>query len=399
MEARYKTLCGAKKVPALPSIERFLKGAAKGAHERVDLRIPGNDKYNFHERVTDDHLELLLDALKTVAESVRTIDLRYNLLTDKGAKALAEFLKVAKNVTAINLLGNGIGSHGAEDLARVYNPPETKPVEAIQSELSYLNLNGNSIGTDGCIAITELIFYTPKLRHLDLGNNDIKYDGIIALANVMSSNYNIEVLNMENPSFLFSSVGQEWAVHIGKMLANNTGLLKLSLRKHKLRCDGIYTIMEHLLENNKLLVLDLSCNEISVEGCAAVGKYLKQEKCVLKGLSLANNKAGDLGAKTIGQALAVNKSLCYLDFTYNNVHDDGLSRLAESVYINTTLEVLKLYGHNYFGQEAMGLFFKLQEPGKKPAGWVDFQICVVDDHYDLAYVDTAEVNDKWTPIE
>ena len=114
---------------------------------------------------------------------------------------------------------------------------------------------------------------------------------------------------------------------------------------------------------------------------------------MLEGLQIANNKAGDLGAKNIAQALAVNKSLCYLDFTFNNIHDDGLSRIAESLDINAKLQVLKLYGHNYFGQESMGLFFKLQE--KKPKGWIDFEVVVVDDHYDLAYVDN-EVNKIWT---
>eukprot|EP00831_Metopus_contortus_P023630 TRINITY_DN20816_c0_g1_i4.p1 TRINITY_DN20816_c0_g1~~TRINITY_DN20816_c0_g1_i4.p1 ORF type:complete len:146 (-),score=43.45 TRINITY_DN20816_c0_g1_i4:15-452(-) len=85
-------------------------------------------------------------------------------------------------------------------------------------------------------------------------------------------------------------------------------------------------------------------------------------------------------AKTMAQALAVNKSLCYFDFTYNNIHDDGLSRLGESLDINATLLKLKLFGHNYFGQEALDLFFKLQD--KKPTGWVDFQVYIVDDHFD-----------------
>lgn len=380
--AKYKKLCEARKIPELPSISRYLKEANE-RHGKLELIIKGNDKYNFHERVTDEQLELLTETLAGVAENLETVDLRYNKLTDKGAITLAKFFKYSPKISFLNLLGNSIGAPGAEQLALALK--ESK-------NLTYVNLNSNTICTDGCIAITELIFYNPQLRHLDLGNNEIKYDGIIALANVVSSNFTIESLNMENPSFLFFSVGQEWATHLGKMLANNVGLQKLSLRKYKLRCDGIYTIMEHLLENNKLKVLDLSANEIAVEGCAAIGKYLKQEGCVLESLILANNKARDLGAKTIGQALAGNKSLCYLDFTYNEAHDDGLSRIAESLDINTGLKMLKLFGHNYFGQEAMGLFFKLQE--KKSKGWVDFVVYVVDDHFDLAYVENP-INPAW----
>jgi len=380
----YTALCTKQNSKVLPSVTRFLTKISKSVTSGFELLIPGNDKYNFHERVTDEHLEFLCGALKPYAKYVTKIDLRYNLLTDKGIKCLSEFLKLATNVKYLNLLGNSVGAPGAEELAGALKGSEN---------LAYLNLNGNSISTDGCIAITELIFYNPQLKHLDLGNNDIKYDGIIALANVVGHNYTVEELNMENPSFLFFSVGQEWATHLGKMLANNIGLKKLSLKKYKLRCDGIYTIMEHLLENNKLKVLDLSANEISVEGCAAIAKLLKQEGCVLEGLQLANNKAGDLGAKAIAQAIAVNKSLCYLDFTHNNIHDDGLSRLAESLDINNKLEIIKLFGHNFFGQEAMGLFFKLQD--KKPFGWIDFKVYVIDDHFDMGYVE-HEKNRLWT---
>ena len=378
---QYVQHCSTLKMEPLASVKRFLKTVAKAPFELV---IHGNDKYNFHERITDHHLEPLLHAITPCTPCMTKIDLRYNLLTDAGIKILSEFLSHGKEVEYINLKGNSIGSAGAEQLAAALKGSD---------KLTYLSLNGNSIGTDGCIAITELIFSNPKLKHLDIGNNDIKYDGIIALANVIGSNYTIETLNMENPSFLFFAVGQEWATHIGKMLANSIGLQKLSLRKYKLRCDGIYTIMEHLMENNKLRVLDLSANEISVEGCSAVAKFLKQEGCVLEGLALANNKAGDLGAKAISQALAVNKSLCYLDFTYNQIKDDGLSRLAESLEVNEKLQVVKLYGHNFFGQEAMGLFFKLQD--KKPKSWIDFTVYVVDDHYDMGYADHG-VNHAWT---
>ena len=95
------------------------------------------------------------------------------------------------------------------------------------------------------------------------------------------------------------------------MFQNNVGLQKLSIRKHKLRDDGIYIIMEHLLENNTLKVLDLNSNEISFKGCEAIAKYMKGENCSLESLHLANNKCSDYGAKAIAQALAVNKSMIH----------------------------------------------------------------------------------------
>ena len=59
--------------------------------------------------------------------------------------------------------------------------------------------------------------------------------------------------------------------------------------------DGIYIIMEHLLENNTLRVLDLNCNNIAFKGCQAIAKYLKHDNCSLESLHIANNRCSDYG--------------------------------------------------------------------------------------------------------
>lgn len=92
--------------------------------------------------------------------------------------------------------------------------------------------------------------------------------------------------------------------------------------------DGIYIIMEHLLENNTLKVLDLNVNEISFRGCEAISKYLKSENCSLESLHLSTNKSSDYGAKAMAQAIAVNRSLIHLDMSYNQINDLGLTFIA-----------------------------------------------------------------------
>ena len=161
-----------------------------------------------------------------------------------------------------------------------------------------------------------------------------------------SSNFTLEELNIDNP--VYRTICQSVAIHFGKMFQNNVGLRKLSLQKHKLRDDGIYIMMEHLLENNTLRVLDLNSNEISFKGCEAIAKYLKGENCTLESLHLANNKCADYGAKAIAQALSINRSLIHLDMTYNNIEDLGLTLFAQSLSQNSTLMSFKVFG-NHFG--------------------------------------------------
>ena len=138
----------------------------------------------------------------------------------------------------LNLQGNNIKSDGAQSLA-----------DALKNclNLQYLNLNGNKIKTNGAMVVTELLFTHDKLLSLNLGNNKMDHDGVIGILSVLnSSNYTLEELNIENP--VYKTICQSVAIHFGKMFQNNVGLQKISMRKHQLRDDGIYIIMEHLLE-------------------------------------------------------------------------------------------------------------------------------------------------------
>jgi hypothetical protein len=180
---------------------------------------------------------------------------------------------------------------------------------------------------------------------------------------------------------------QETAIHLGKMISINQGLQKLSLRGFRLRCDGIYTLSLHLLENKHLKVLELSCNEIGPDGAQSLATYIKASDCVLESLFLKANKLGDLGAKAMAQAIAENHSLIHIDLTNNNIHDLGLSRLAEALSVNTTLLSFKLF-NNHFGQPCLRLFHALFQTPRDNEWYPDFTTYIVDDQVQMAYVET-----------
>jgi len=91
--------------------------------------------------------------------------------------------------------------------------------------------------------ITELLFTHDKLLSLNLADNKIDHDGIIGILSVLnSSNYTLEELSLDNPNYL-TFCCQSVAIHIGRMFQNNVGLQKLSLRKHRLRDEGLHVIV------------------------------------------------------------------------------------------------------------------------------------------------------------
>ena len=332
---RYLSKCKSMELEPHKAFVKYLE-ETEDDNESIDLVIHGNDKENFYFvcffiytvcnfnwRVKDSDLKPIVDVLEDYSIYVEDIDLRYNEIHDEGAQYLAQLIEKSERLLGLNLQGNSIDINGAQYLAEALKNCEL---------LQYLNLNGNSIQTDGAMNITELLFSHKKLLELNLGNNDINHDGIIGILSVLNcSNYTLEVLNIDNPSY--NTIWQSTAIHFGKMLQNNLGIQKLSMKKHKMRCQGTFTITEHLLENNTLRVLDLTANEIRFQGWEAISKYLKSDTCTLESLHLGANECGNYGAKAIAQALPINKSLIHLDMSQNQIEDFGLIQVAQALKI------------------------------------------------------------------
>ena len=349
---------------------------------RLDIIFKGNDAQNFSSRLSNEHLIPLVSVVEDHTILIEYIDLSYNHISDAGAITLSRILKTALNLKTLNLQSNNINPDGCKSICEAL---------ADHQSLQYVNLNGNCIKTEGVISLVSLLLNCLGILELDLGNNSIDHDGIIAITTALNkAHFSLEVLNLENPAL--NSIMQETAVHFAKMLSINSTLKKLSLRKMKLRCDGIFTLTNHLVENSRLRVLDLSSNEISADGANYLSKYLKLETCRLESLILGVNKIVNLGGKYIAQALAVNKSLIHIDLTSNRIGDEGLTRIAEALFYNKVLMSFKLFG-NHFDQQSLHLFHRLFSTERNYRYYADFETYMVDDLVLMAFVEQAIPND------
>jgi len=375
----YKENCTNSDVAPNKALLRFLE-EPEAEKETFNLIFRGNHKLNFSSRLSDEDVILLCAAAEPYAQYISHVDFSYNLISDTGINSLARLLSMIPNLESINLQGNQIEIDGAKVLAEHIKD---------KTSVEYINLNLNNIQTDGVLQIVLVLFNNKALRELHLADNKIDHDGISGIMSVLGwHNNTLEVLNVDNANY--SSIGQEIAIHIAKMLQTNRGLEKLSLRKHALNSEGLYTITEHLLDNNKLRVLDLSCNKLTYKGCEHLGKFMLSDNCVLESLNLANNRTGHYGAKAMALALSKNKTLMHLDMTTNDIDDDGLRMLGQSLYENETLVSLKLYW-NHFGQNSLRVFHDLRYNTKnaeyQTQYYLDFDTYEVDGELQMCHVE------------
>ena len=78
--------------------------------------------------------------------------------------------------------------------------------------------------------------------------------------------------------------------------------------------------------------------------------------------------------------------------TYNDINDFGLTLFAQSLSQNNTLMSFKIFG-NHFGQESLRLFCSLFESEREAAWFPDFVVYWVDDHFEMAYLETNIENE------
>ena len=64
-------------------------------------------------------------------------------------------------------------------------------------------------------------------------------------------------------------------------------------------------------------------------------------------LSLENNSIGNVGLETMAASLMKNRTLKYLDLSYNNIQDGAVNGLCNMIKNNSVLKVLYLHGNQY----------------------------------------------------
>lgn len=340
------------------------------------IELSGNNTMKY--RMTDAHMELLVNAIIESGVQVDCIVLRHHRLTDASINHLSNLWeRDDSNVMLyqLDLEGNDIEVLGAETLSAWICRSDC----CLQS----LNLSNNAIGGQGGMAIAEALKSNINLQRLLLNNTSLDLKACIAVIACLSANTasNLVHIDLGRP-VLNALKNEELMDHMTSrvLLSQATQLQVIDLKYCCIGDQGAIYLSQALMYNTVLQSLNLESNNIGVAGAQAIASYLIEKPTTsIQTLRLSFNQISDEGVSAFASALATpNLRLVELTLKSNKINEKGLLSLGTSLYKNNNLQLLTLLG-NTFSDHSAKLFGELCRDRLPYVNlWIDIQIYVVD---------------------
>ncbi|XP_023573621.1 leucine-rich repeat-containing protein 34 isoform X1 [Octodon degus] len=389
LQEGYYKICSEKFQKVNPFILHILQKVdeeiKKGLKERITVNIAGNNRLIPVQRVTGEDFCVVAQILKN-HPSINGLDVRYNLISDAGARYAAELLQKQLYLIYLNLMFNDIGPEGGELIAKALHENTT---------LKYLRMTGNKIENKGGMFFAAMLQINSSLEKLDLGDCDLGMQSVIAFATVLTQNRAMKGMNLSRP--ILYGEQEESTVHIGHMLKENHHLVELHMCKHGIKNYGFQQLCNALYVNSSLRYLDVSCNKITRDGMVYLADVLKTN-ATLEVIDISFNRIENAGANCLSESLTShNRSLKALSIVSNSIEGEGLVALAQSMHENPALSHIYIWG-NKFDEATCVAYSDLIKKGRLKPENTDVEPCVVDGHVYLAEVSNGlKKHYYWTP--
>ena len=210
--------------------------------------------------MTDDEMLIFCHCLMNNS-TLTELNLSIKEFTDKGAKTLAEAIKINTTLQKLNISMNKITDEGAKTLA-----------EAIQinTTLQKLNISMNKITDEGAKRLAEAIQVNITLQELNIASNEIVDEGAKGLAEAIKVNKKLQILNISS-----NRITDEGAKGIAEAIQVNTTLQELNISKNWISKEGVMRIVEACTINRTLHKLVCTHNNLSKSGLATINEYIK----------------------------------------------------------------------------------------------------------------------------
>eukprot|EP00359_Climacostomum_virens_P001679 CAMPEP_0204897674 /NCGR_PEP_ID=MMETSP1397-20131031/869_1 /ASSEMBLY_ACC=CAM_ASM_000891 /TAXON_ID=49980 /ORGANISM="Climacostomum Climacostomum virens, Strain Stock W-24" /LENGTH=860 /DNA_ID=CAMNT_0052065451 /DNA_START=87 /DNA_END=2668 /DNA_ORIENTATION=+ len=233
---------------------------SKGTESSINLR---------QRRMGDDYAKALGEGLAHI-QSVETLDLKSNRLTESGSVTILSRLKTG-NLQELNLSENQLGLKTFDLLVELLDDSKCK--------LKKLNLDSTGIKTNSVMKLCDVLIYNSSLGRLSLAKNRINETAARAIGNMLKANSTLKNLDLH-----WNQVrGPGMESIFGGLMSNNTlKVLDLSWNALGRQRDdaGVRVMSEALKIHKKLLHLDISHNNFSLSECKIIAEGLKENHTI-----------------------------------------------------------------------------------------------------------------------
>ena len=167
------------------------------------------------------------------------------------------------SLTELTLMDNNLSDDGLVDIITSLS---------MHRHLSKLDLDGNMLRKNGCLAMATLLKCSvTELRQLDLASNELDDESIHALVPGLNSCSHLHTLRLSRNELITSKGWQ----HLATVLeAPNSNINGLVLAGNNVDDEAAVEIARSLVNNIKLVTLNLNSNQINAKGWKAFSKLL-----------------------------------------------------------------------------------------------------------------------------
>ena len=322
--------------------------------------------------VSDDAAVVISNCLMS-NEILNDLDLSVNNITDEGAKRIADAIRVNKTLWELNISKNLISKEGIMKIVEACTQNRT---------LHKLVCTHNNLSKSGFAAINEYIRKENAVQLFDASWNSISIkDGELVIKTAFqlldvkqklqsdsnnANNVQDELWYMNRVSWhktILQNCFEEYFKHqsvsldvylddfvietLCDCLRLNNSVVDLNLSNdyilliplHKISEQGILFIRDCLIINKTLCSINLSGNDITDSGVKTLAEAITVNE-TLQILNLARNNIADEGARSLAQSIQKNKILQELDISKNWISKEGIMRIVEACRKNRTIHKL-----------------------------------------------------------
>ena len=316
-----KAIKSPKKKSKMPSKEELITQFTEGVvGDVIDIRVAGLDGEGVRALVA------WMADTGFSATAVNEIDLGNNELTT-GVE-LGELFAVTPNVRDIDLRENKLTKEALYDLQT--------PLAGLRF-IHTLSLNGCALWDYGAEVVFNAVSNSKTLKQLHLSDNFFSEAAAPFVAKYIRRNTPLEVLHIDYNKL------RDGLNEIAEALEDNTNLRTLGVNDNGIECSGCVGLQNVFTKNAaKITFLDLSVNNIGMQGCLSLSKGLMKNTHLQKIDLGANPEMTDLGVTALTACLRQNRALKHLDLTNCFLSDECVDPTVESMRGNPVIEEVTL---------------------------------------------------------